>query len=774
MNTQKQHPEKRTPRRQSAMRGGDAQAGERASLLFARADEDVEARAPLARGERASSRPSRAQCAAAAVVAILGASAVTGASRSHLPRLGSRNAVRRVADARAGSDAAATSVTDAATAPPRAPSASSADRASASLGAVSVSEADAPWGSDLSDLASATRARALETGFVLEVSEDAKERYADWIGAVPFPSRDVHETNDDDGGSRIDRFFENVVARGADALPDVAPGVPFDAFDDAYDAVGWAHAPARLVSDDNSDGATLGVSDESGSLSAAASAESAERERLGKEKEIPSLRTRRNAFSVCVDRARDWDVAFPEGWFQTFASGTLTPGYCVSEVILDESADESSWPCADADVVLFNEGAFIWQGAHRTSVVGDDGETREEYVVPVKRSPEQVYVYFAHESPALFGSELLDRRFTDQFDYLASPNKRGASAWWSFAPSARHLVQDFVAFSRPFANRAPALAWLSIDCGHERQGILGEISKHYPVWSLGACQNNKAASSDLPGRDARSDEQRRRTQLALSSHLFYFSAENSACPGYTTEKLWMALTRGSVPVYYGDGEYKKYLPCYDADSNTAPCVLDVRDFPTAAALAERMREIARDEREYARVTEWRFRDPKTWPETFRAAVAAASADVTRVTCGLLRGDGSGNKVKPALAQVAATGGWVGATAAAEAATGSFYAAAYATPAAAIDFDSKKSKDDSNDAVRAAAEAFRDGKSPDPGLVRRLGAAHRGRANDFPIFGRAAAEYAKSWDAPFADPESHYDRLCADDARAACFRLKEPL
>ena len=84
------------------MRGGDAQAGERASLLFARADEDVEARAPLARGERASSRPSRAQCAAAAVVAILGASAVTGASRSHLPRLGSRNAVRRVADARAG------------------------------------------------------------------------------------------------------------------------------------------------------------------------------------------------------------------------------------------------------------------------------------------------------------------------------------------------------------------------------------------------------------------------------------------------------------------------------------------------------------------------------------------------------------------------------------------------------------------------------------------------------------------------------------------------
>ena len=730
------------------MRDGDAHAGERASLLFARADEDVEARAPLARGERASSRPSRAQCAAAAVVAILGASAVTGASRSHLPRLGSRNAVRRVADARAGSDAAATSVTDAATAPPRAPSASSADRASASLGAVSASEADAPWGSDL---ASATRARAAETGFALEVSEDAKERYADWIGAVVTGN----ETNDDDGGSRteprIDRFFENVVARGADALPDVAPGVPFDASDAAYDAAGWAHAPARLKPSAGSEATSL----------------------------------KRNAFSVCVDRARDWDVAFPEGWFQAFANGGLEPGYCVSEVILDERADgeDAPWPCADADVVLFNEGAFIWQGAHRVASEDDAKRNPSGYALPAKRSPEQVYVYFAHESPGVFGGELLDRALMDQFDYLASPNARGASAWWSFAPSARHLAQDFVAFARPFAHRAPALAWLALDCGHEREGILAAISEHYPVWSLGACQNNKSPSEDLPGRDSRTDEQRRRMQLALSAHLFYFSAENSACPGYTTEKMWMALTRGSVPVYYGDGEYKKHLPCYDASSNTAPCVLDVRDFPSAAALAARMRAIASDEAEYAAITAWRFRDPKTWPLPFRRAVAAASADVTRVTCGLLRGDSGGNKVKPALAQVAATGGWVGVTAAAERAKGSFYAAAYddASPeGSGNDAEgSGRSVDaafvagaSTDPAVREASDAFRERRSLDAGLSRRLGSFHCGKEDGFPVFGRPVAEFAKS-KSPFADPESHYDRLCADDTRAACFRLKEP-
>ena len=744
------------------MRVGDAHAGERASLLYARADEDVEAHAPLARGERASSRPNRAQCAAAAVVAILGASAVTGASRGHLPSLGSRNAVRRVADARDGSDAAVATVSS------RAPSASSASRASASLGAVpgpGWDETNAP--SDDARLADALRRRAAETGFSLEVSQEERERYGDWIDDVVGETSSARDANEGASSSsrdekrKKDLFFENVVANGADALPDVAPGVPFDALDDAYEADGWAHAPARLLTAESSSETSSSAND---------ATEDSRDTRL--------LKSRKNSFSVCLDRARDWDVAFPEGWFQAFADGTLGPGYCVDEVILDEGDGEgdSSWACENADVVLFNEGAFIWQGAHR---VADPATRRETYVVPAKKSPDQVYVYFAHESPALFGSELLDRNLMDQFDYLASPNARGASAWWSFAPSARHLAQDFAAFARPFAARSPALAWLALDCGHEREGILGEISKHYPVWSLGACQNNKAASEDLPGRDSRTDAQRRRMQLYLSSHLFYFSAENSACPGYTTEKMWMALTRGSIPVYYGDGEYKKHLPCYDEITDTAPCVLDVRDFPSAAALAERMREIAVDETEYARLVGWRFRDPMTWPSSFRRAVAAASADVTRVTCGLLRGDSSGNKVKPALAQVAPTGGWRGVTANAEAEKGSFYAAAYdvsrgATLPGSTLPGHERSVSVTDAAALEASEVFRRGESPDEALIAKLRAAHCGTKDGDAsfVFGRAVDSFARSKEA-FVDPESHYDRLCEDDARAACFRLKEP-
>jgi hypothetical protein len=189
-----------------------------------------------------------------------------------------------------------------------------------------------------------------------------------------------------------------------------------------------------------------------------------------------------------------------------------------------------------------------------------------------------------------------------------------------------------------------------------------------------------------------------------------------------------------------------------------------------------MREIANDEAEYAKLVAWRFKDPKSWPSSFRRAVAAASADVTRVTCGLLRGDSSGNKVKPALAQVAPTGGWRGVTANAEAEKGSFYAAAYDVADVAVPgseaYGQSVSVNPDIAAALEASEVFRKNQPIDEALIAKLRSAHCGTKDASPVFGRAVDAYKRSKE-PFADPESHYDRLCEDDARAACFRLKEP-
>lgn len=327
----------------------------------------------------------------------------------------------------------------------------------------------------------------------------------------------------------------------------------------------------------------------------------------------------------------------------------LRPGFCIAEVVHDvgESGPNSNHPgCGDADVVLFNEGALIWNGAHK----GEDGMDGERsWTLPPKHHKGVVYVYFAHEAPAGYGSELLDKRMMDQFDYLAYSNEDGSSLWWNFLPSARHLVQDYDTFVRPFSERQPVLGWLAIDCGASaRVGILADISRHFPVWSLGTCHQNRKPDPDLPGRNMEHDDQRRRMQVILSRYLFYFSAENSDCPGYTTEKLWMALSRGSIPVYFGDEDVHQYLPCQD-------CVLDVKKFPSVEALVARMREIASSEAEYKRVTAWRFADPKTWPEKFRRGIAIASADVNRLTCSVLK-EGP-KRYKRAVAQVTKLGGY---------------------------------------------------------------------------------------------------------------------
>ena len=49
-----------------------------------------------------------------------------------------------------------------------------------------------------------------------------------------------------------------------------------------------------------------------------------------------------------------------------------------------------------------------------------------------------------------------------------------------------------------------------------RVGVLADISRHFPVWSIGTCLNNRLADTDLPGRDLEKDDQRRRMQMVLS------------------------------------------------------------------------------------------------------------------------------------------------------------------------------------------------------------------------------------------------------------------
>jgi len=314
-----------------------------------------------------------------------------------------------------------------------------------------------------------------------------------------------------------------------------------------------------------------------------------------------------NKFKVCLDQgARSWDAAYASNTLFDLFRG----GVCFNEVT--ESA------CEDADVVIFNEGVFLWGGGHRNA--------QGAIELPEKSDPNQVYLYFAHEAAGTFGWELKDENVMKQFDYLAYFDRETSAVWWPFGPTVRSMLQDFKFFARPRDNRVPGVAWLATDCKPLRATIAQEIAEKFPVFSIGPCQNNAPTPFGLPGRgdgDAG-------FQDVMSNYMFYFAVENGgACPAYATEKVFLALTRGSVPIYFGDEKTLSIMPSSDA-------FIDLATFDTPEKLAARLHAIATDQEAYDEVHAWRYRHPSEWSEGFRSLLRVMSTDIKYGVCDVLR------------------------------------------------------------------------------------------------------------------------------------------
>lgn len=316
----------------------------------------------------------------------------------------------------------------------------------------------------------------------------------------------------------------------------------------------------------------------------------------------------KNSFKVCLDQgAGSWDSAFAEGLGNLFRAGV-----CFHEV--------TEGPCDEADVVIFNQAVVLWGGGYRDPANGG------AITFPPKKHENQVYMYFAHEAAGTFGWELRDPAVVKQVDYLAYFDRENAAVWFPFGPTLRSMLRDFKFFQRPRQNRIPGVAWLAIDCLPLRARVLQGIAEHFPVFSLGTCQNNAAAPAGLPGRGA-GDAQ---FQNLMSNYMFYYAVENGGqCRGYATEKVWMALSRGSVPLYFGSEDVVAMMP-------TPESFVDLKKFDSPEALAARLREIATNDEAYWEVHKWRYQDPTTWSPGFRQLIRTMSTDIKYGVCHALQ------------------------------------------------------------------------------------------------------------------------------------------
>ena len=180
------------------------------------------------------------------------------------------------------------------------------------------------------------------------------------------------------------------------------------------------------------------------------------------------------------------------------------------------------------------------------------------------------------------------------------------------------------------ASACRPIAWLATDCVEPRASILRSIADAFPVFSMGECLRNAPPPHGLPERGAVDPASHASFQRAMSDYMFYFAAENAgACEGYATEKVWMALSRGSVPLYFGTDDVYDLLPDRDA-------IVDLRKFDSVDAVAKKLHAPSRrTSREWAKAHAWRFRDPSTWPRGFRELLRTTSTDVKYGVCDVL-------------------------------------------------------------------------------------------------------------------------------------------
>ena len=93
-------------------------------------------------------------------------------------------------------------------------------------------------------------------------------------------------------------------------------------------------------------------------------------------------------------------------------------------------------------------------------------------------------------------------------DYMGTFAMKENAIWYGFGPSVEQLIGNFQSFKIPREERVPSVAYLGLDCMPSRAGILNEISKIFPVTSIGGCANNFEKPEGDPGRGGREGAKR--------------------------------------------------------------------------------------------------------------------------------------------------------------------------------------------------------------------------------------------------------------------------
>ena len=143
------------------------------------------------------------------------------------------------------------------------------------------------------------------------------------------------------------------------------------------------------------------------------------------------------------------------------------------------------------------------------------------------------------------------------------------------------------------------VTWASTHCeSHSgRESLVRKLQTFIPIHIFGLnCMANMKSEEIHPWPS--------QSEL-FRYYKFHLALENSRCDDYVTEKIFLALGRGQVPIYLGANNIDEYMPGKDS-------YINIQDFTSVKELADYLQYLDNHDEEYGKYFVWRTRPFSTY------------------------------------------------------------------------------------------------------------------------------------------------------------------
>ena len=136
-------------------------------------------------------------------------------------------------------------------------------------------------------------------------------------------------------------------------------------------------------------------------------------------------------------------------------------------------------------------------------------------------------------------------------------------------------------------------SFIATNCNskNNREGLVKKLMKLYPIDSLASCLNNVKEKITKKGNWGENKIN------ILRTYKFHLAFENQCEIDYVTEKVWLSLMSGTLPIYYGAPNIKNLVP-----TNS---MIYYADFDSIEQLASYLKFLEKNETAYNYYHEWR-------------------------------------------------------------------------------------------------------------------------------------------------------------------------